>query len=189
MDYFAEAYRDLLFLIRLRRRDVLMELLQASWRFAALLIILFCTVFFIFHNGDSWQFAFLVMFVLILPSVTAGVALLDYLMPVHFGRAVSGELLSIRREFAGSFWRSEATLRVRELSRDLVCTVRYAGEIEARIGRNYLVLLHPRLERHALVLFDDDPIYMETGLDQLPPGLRKHLCWRAAQFRSEPRNF
>ena len=184
MDYYLDTFRDLLFLSRNRRRDVLAELMSSTWLYAAVLTALFAVVFLIFYDGDRRQLGFVVAFLLILPSIAFGVALLDFLMPAHFGRPVAGELRSIQREFTGSAWSQFATFFIPELGRELRFRLRYAPDVEAIVGRRYLILLHPRLDRHALVLFDDDLNYMEDGLDYLAPDRREEIWRRAAEFRS-----
>ncbi|WP_020181448.1 hypothetical protein [Methylopila sp. M107] len=187
MDYVVETFRDLLYLVRNGRRDVLAELLRSTWLYAAMLTALFSVAFYIFYGGDPRYYAVAAAFALILPSVTVGVALLDFLMPARFGRAVVGELRSIQREFTGSAWSQFASLYLPELGREQRYRLRYAPDVEAMVGRRYLVLLHPRLDGHALVLFDDDLNYMEGGLDYLAPELREELWERAAEFRSAAR--
>ncbi len=191
MDYFDYAYRDLMFLIRRGRFDLVAELLRIAWPRALLLVGVCCfIIFWALHTGDSRYFAGLIVGLAILPAVAFGVPLLDYLMPIHFGRAVGGELKKVRLDWPdhNGIRRNELTFHFREFGRDVDLVVRYGGKLNVTIGRTYLVLLHPRLERHALVLFDDDARYMSQMLRPLPAERRRDVLERIAELRSWPPN-
>jgi hypothetical protein len=188
MDYFDEALRDLRFLIRRRRSDIIVETLWSGRELALITLGLFSLGLYLGYVGDHIWYAMAVFAAGMLPFVVC-TPLLTLVMPSHFGRQMSGTLVCIDNAppWLGFINSSTIVLEVRELGREMSFGLGYGAKIEATVGRDYLILLHPRLERFALVLFDDDEPYMSFILRPLSRERRTEIRDRAAQLRDWPR--